>query len=291
MSSSTYYWRLRNSTDGSKQKNGRPGGRPIPGYSVTTNGRIVSDECIKELLLSAINGDAYPYGYRKLTSWLRREHRLKINKKKVYRLCKELGILRTQRRLRPRLAKRKVAMNREITGVNQLWETDIKYGYIAAERRFFFVQTIMDVYDRMVIDYHIGLSCTAEEAAACLKGAFQGRVDEIRDAGVVIRSDNGPQFVSKRFQTICNELGLKHECIPVRTPNKNAHIEAFHSILEDECLGRCEFNSFAEAYVTVIEFMDYYNNRRLHGSLGDVPPAEYHEACLSNNARNNIIRV
>ena len=172
MSSSTYYWRLRNSTDGSKQRNGRPGGRPIPGYSVTRNGRIVSDECIKELLLSAINGDAYPYGYRKLTSWLRREHRLKINKKKVYRLCKELGILRTQRRLRPRLAKRKVAMNREVTGVNQLWETDIKYGYIAAERRFFFVQTIMDVYDRMVIDYHIGLSCTAEEAAACLKGPF-----------------------------------------------------------------------------------------------------------------------
>jgi hypothetical protein len=114
------------------------------------------------------------YGYRKLTGWLRREHGLKINKKKVYRLCKELGILRTQRRLRPRLAKRKVAMNREITGVNQLWETDIKYGYIAAERRFFFVQTIIDVYDRTVIDYHIGLSCTAEEAAACLKAPFGG---------------------------------------------------------------------------------------------------------------------
>src|SRR5690606_6385186 len=115
---------------------------------------------------------------------------------------KELGILRTHRRLRPRLAKRKVAMHREVTGVNPLCETDIKYGYIAAERRFFFVQTIMDVYDRMVIDYHIGLSCTAEEAAACLKGAFRSRGDEIRDAGVVIRSDNGPQFVSKRFQTI-----------------------------------------------------------------------------------------
>ena len=243
------------------------------------------------MLLSAINGDAYPYGYRKLTGWLRREHGLKINKKKVYRLCKELGILRTQRRLRPHLAKRKVAMNREITGVNQLWETDIKYGYIAAERRFFFVQTIIDVYDRTVIDYHIGLSCTAEEAAACLKGAFWSRIGEIGDAGVVIRSDNGSQFVSNRFQAVCNELGIKHECIPVRTPNKNAHIEAFHSILETECLGRYEFNSFAEAYVAVVEFMDYYNNRRLRGSLGDVPPAEYHNACVSNTARTNVVRV
>jgi hypothetical protein len=114
--------------------------------------------------LAAISGDGYPYGYRKLTSWLKREHGLRINKKKVYRLCKELGILQTQRRLRPRLAKRKVATNREITGINQLWETDIKYGYIAEERRFFFVQTVIDVYDRMVLDYHIGLSCTAEEA-------------------------------------------------------------------------------------------------------------------------------
>jgi putative transposase len=158
VSRSTYYWRLQNPKGGKKRKQGGSRGRPIPGFSFTTKGEIVSDECIKELLLAAISGDGYPYGYRKLTSWLKREHGLRINKKKVYRLCKELGILQTQRRLRPRLAKRKVATNREITGINQLWETDIKYGYIAEERRFFFVQTVIDVYDRMVLDYHIGLS-------------------------------------------------------------------------------------------------------------------------------------
>jgi putative transposase len=114
----------------------------------------------------------------------------------VYRLCKELGILQTQRRLRPRLAKRKVAMNRVIAGINQLWETDIKYGYIAEARRFFLVQTVIDEYDRMVLDYHIGLSCTAEEAAASIKGAFQRRAAEIGDATVIIRSDNGPQFAT-----------------------------------------------------------------------------------------------
>jgi hypothetical protein len=124
----------------------------------------------------------------------------------------------------------------------------------------------------MVLDYHIGLSCTAEEAAASIQGACQRRATETGDATVIIRSDNGPQFVSHRFQAACEELGLEHECIPVRTPNKNAHIEAFHSILEDECFSRYEFNSFAEAYVTVVEFIDYYNHRRLHGSLAGCTP-------------------
>lgn len=109
---------------------------------------------------------------------------------------------------------------------------------------------------------------------------YAPRVSEIGDAVVVIRSHNGPQFVSNRFQAAFDELGLEHECISLRTPNKNAHIEAFHSIPERECLSRYEFDSFAEAYVTVIEFMNHYSNRRLHGSLRNVPPAECHEACV-----------
>ncbi len=252
---------------------------------------MVSDDCIKEFLTSAIDGDGYPYGYRKLTSWLRREHKLIINKKKVYRLCKELGILQKQRRVRPRLPKRRVAMNRKVTGINQVWETDIKYGYIAAERRFFFVQSVLDVYDRMVIDFHIGFSCTSAEAARTVRGAYERRASELAGTQVVMRSDNGPQFVSRQFEEECTRLGLDHECIPVRTPNKNAHIEAFHSILEDECFNRYEFNSFAEAYMVIVEYMNYYNQSRLHGSLSDVPPAEYHEACMSNTAKPAEIKL
>ncbi|NLX87269.1 MAG: transposase, partial [Clostridiales bacterium] len=48
----------------------------------------------------------------------------------------------------------------------------------------------------------------------------------------------------------CSSLGIEHERIPCRTPNLNAHIESFHRILEDECLGRCEFGSYEEAYRT-----------------------------------------
>lgn len=48
---------------------------------------------------------------------------------------------------------------------------------------------------------------------------------------------------------------------------KNAHIESFHSILEEECLARYEFNSFREAYEVIHKFMEYYNNVRIHSKI------------------------
>jgi putative transposase len=60
------------------------------------------------------------------------EHRLVINKKKVCRLCKELRLLKPHRRVK-RKHPRRIAKKRDITAPNQLWEIDIKYGYIAGE--------------------------------------------------------------------------------------------------------------------------------------------------------------
>jgi putative transposase len=122
-------------------------------------------------------------GYPVLIHWLRREHWLVINKKRVYRLCKGMGILLLQRgRRRPTL--RRTSCNREVVAVTQVWESDIK---------------------------------------------------------------NSPQFTSRAWLTACDKNELECEHIPLRTPNKNAHIEAFRAILEDECLGRHEFRTFADA--------------------------------------------
>jgi hypothetical protein len=83
----------------------------------------------------------------------------------------------------------------------------------------------------------------------------------------------------------CEELGIVHERIPVRTPNMNAHIESFHAILEEECYSQNEFESFIDVYATVSQYMDYYNERRRHGSLGYKAPSQFHEAFLRNNAK------
>jgi len=90
-----------------------------------------------------------------------------------------------------------------------------------------------------------------------------------------IRSDNGPQFVSVLFESTCEQLELVHERIPQKTPNMNAHIESFHRLLEDDCLSRHEFDSYARSYETVVQFMEFYNNRRVRSSLYYMPPAEF----------------
>ena len=57
----------------------------------------------------------------------------------------------------------------------------------------------------------------------------------------------------------------------------NAHIESFHRILEDDCLSRYEFESYTQAYEAVVNFMDLYNNRRMHSSLNYLSPVEFHK--------------
>lgn len=90
ISRSTYYYQKNYRVEVKKVSEGRP----APGYSIKEDGQKVSDEQIKEYLLEEIAGDGFNYGYRKLTKLLRRKYNLIINKKKVYRLCKDLGILR-----------------------------------------------------------------------------------------------------------------------------------------------------------------------------------------------------
>ncbi|WP_049827416.1 integrase core domain-containing protein [Paenibacillus maysiensis] len=137
-------------------------------------------------------------------------------------MCKELNILRPQRKVSSSYP-RKLARNRIITNSNQLFETDIKYGYIAGEDRFFFIQSCLEVYDRSVVAYH------------------------------------------------------EHERIPPRTPNMNAHIESFHRLLQDECLARYDFETYSEAYEAVAKFIHFYNERRIHSSIGDLSPSQFYE--------------
>jgi len=91
----------------------------------------------------------------KLTIALKKYKNLIINKKKVYRLCKELDILRSQRIIKPKHPK-KTARNKTVTGSNQLWQLNIKYGCIVGEDRFFFVLSYIDVFDRSIVYYHMG---------------------------------------------------------------------------------------------------------------------------------------
>jgi putative transposase len=107
----------------------------------------------------------------------------------------------------------------------------------------------------------------------------------------VVRSDNGPQFISHLFEEACNTFGIIHERIPPKTPNKNAHIESFHSILESECYSRHEFESYPETYMIVTNFIQHYNQQRIHGSIYDLSPYEYIDAIENKEVKPKEIKV
>lgn len=266
------------------------GGRPVPGLSYTQDGKPISDEQICEWIMEFLAGEGANYGYRKLTVLLKRRYQLRINKKKVYRLCKQMDVLRPQRKLKIKYPKR-LANNRIITGSNQLWETDIKYGWVAGEQRFFFLMSIIDVFDRAIIAYHIGLSCEAKDLVQITQEALMKRQLFGKESKPVIRSDNGPQFISHAFENACNRFQLIHERIPPKTPNKNAHIESYHAIIERECYVRQEFETYQQAYEIVSDFIQDYNRVRIHGSICDLSPYEYMDAVRQGTVKPKEIKV
>ncbi|QUL57060.1 integrase core domain-containing protein [Paenibacillus tritici] len=95
----------------------------------------------------------------------------------------------------------------------------------------------------------------------------------------VIRTDNGPQFVSRLFGDMCESWEMTYERIPPKTPDLNAFIESFHSNIDRDLFRKEAFNTFEEAYEAVDRYMDFYNNRRMHTSLRNMPPATFAEYC------------
>ncbi|WP_299095776.1 IS3 family transposase [uncultured Metabacillus sp.] len=255
-------------------------GRPTPGYSVNKSGVKIPDEQIEEFLMEAVEGEEGIYGYRKLTEYLRDTHDLIISPKKVYRLCDGLDIL-LPKRTASQVYPRRMAKQHVITRPNQLWQVDIKYGTIGDSGRFFFLASAIDVFDRCIVGYYRGAKCQAVDITKMIQEALMRRLvlvpRETEKFSIIVRSDNGPQFVSRTFGEFCSFQKIYHERIPPKSPNLNAYIESFHSIIERECYQRYTFDCFDEAYYRIDEYMEFYNERRYHGSLNYLTPMKFHQ--------------
>ncbi len=139
---------------------------------------------------------------------------------------------------------------------------------------------LIDVFDRVMIEYHIGLSCQGMDAFKLLERDLWKRgLHRDRKDLAVTRTDNGPEFISAVFENRCLDLAVEHGRIPPKTPNLNAHIESFHAQIERELLVRHTLHSYKDACEIVGDYIHFYCHDRIHGSVFDMtPPLEFYAA-------------
>jgi len=97
------------------------------------------------------------------------------------------------------------------------------------------------------------------------------------DGGVMIRSDNGLVFASRRYRRLLASYGLKQEFIHPHTPEQNGVVEAYHKTFKRECVWQHRFATLDKVIRVVSPWIEHYNNRRPHSSLGYLSPAAWRE--------------
>jgi putative transposase len=215
------------------------------------------------------------YGYRRLHALLnRRGH--EVNVKRVYRLYVEEGLM-VRRKRRNRLVRERTAEPR-LTGANQEWAMDFIVDGLATGRMVR-ILSVVDVYTR---------ECLALEADTSLGSGRVTRVLErlIGERGRPenVRSDNGPEFTSRRMLAWAEDwkVGLVH--IQPGRPMQNGHLESFHGRLRDECLNASWFRTLNDVRCTLAVWREEYNCDRPHSSLDYRTPMEFKLALEGNRA-------
>ncbi len=180
------------------------------------------------------------------------------------------------KRLITRRTSSRICKTHKITDSNQLWQADIKYGYVAGTKQTAYILTIIDVFDKETVAHKSVLQCTGSVASEVLIKALYKRNLIDTEHNLILRTDNGTQFISKQFESSCLKYNVIHERIPVRSPNYNAYIESYHATLQREHLTGRMFMTFEEFQASIDDFNWRYNNKRLHGSIKNMTPHSFY---------------
>jgi len=235
------------------------------------------------------------YGRPRITRELRRRG-WRVNAKKVYRLLREDNLLCVRKRkfvittnsnhglhVYPNLAAGMV-----LTGVDQLWRTDITY--IRLREEFVFLAVILDAFSRRVIGWALSRTIDDELTLTALRMAIKQRGVP---PGLVHHSDRGSQYASNDYTDLLKANGIRISMSRKGNPWDNAQCESFMKTLKYEEVLRNEYRDLAEARASIAEFIEkVYNQKRLHSALGYLPPAEFEAQLMAQNkeaARGQLV--
>ena len=168
-----------------------------------------------------------------------------------------------------------------IDNVNQVWTADITY--IRINNGFVFLAVILDLYSRKVIGWAISKKIDGQLTLDALTMAIERRKPPV---GVIHHSDRGVQYLCEKYIKKLQEHGFYSSCSRKGNPYDNAWTESFMKTIKHEEIYMGEYETYLDVIENVPAFIEeIYNKKRLHSSLGYLPPEEFEDINLEKADR------
>lgn len=171
--------------------------------------------------------------------------------------------------------KRKFVQHRRITAYYPMecLCLDIKYVYVHADKRNYYLLTILDVFSRRTVDQIFQKSIKQVDVI----NAFRRIDQQYGIKGATVRNDNGSQFIANNVKQYLRSAEANQEFTHIATLEENSYIEAFHSIVQREVIDRFEFDGFYHAKQTLAAHRDWYDNKRFHRGIQLIPKEKWEQ--------------
>ena len=237
----------------------------------------------KELIKVIYHENKGRYGYRRITLELRNRG-CRINHKTVLRLMKECGIkclVRVQKYRSYRGEVGKIAENilkRDFKAdkPNEKWVTDMTEFSLFGSKLY--LAPILDLYNGEIISYNISERPTFHQITDMLDKAFDKIPDNTK---LILHSDQGWQYQMKQYQYRLKQKGIIQSMSRKGNCLDNAVMENFFGLLKSELLYLQQFDSLEHLKNELIEYIDYYNNRRIKSKLKGLTPVQFRRQSLA----------
>jgi putative transposase len=155
---------------------------------------------------------------------------------------------------------------------NRLWLSD--FTYVATWSGFVYVAFVIDAYARRIVGWRVSRTAHASFVLDALEQALYQRSPE-RGAGLVHHSDRGSQYVSIKYTDRLAMAGIEPSVGSIGDSYDNALAETINGLYKAELIHRRgPWRSFDAVEFATLEWVDWFNHRRLMGSIGNIPPAE-----------------
>jgi len=155
---------------------------------------------------------------------------------------------------------------------NALWVAD--FTYVATWSGFVYVAFVIDVFARCIVGWRVSRTAHAVFVLDALEQALHER-RPLQGGGLVHHSDRGSQYLALRYTERLAEAGVEPSVGSVGDSYDNALAETINGLFKAEVIHRCgPWRSFEAVEYATLEWVDWFNHRRLLEPIGNIPPAE-----------------